>query len=57
MKIGSPPVALVETWIQLVRTENIDMEVRNRASKMLKDKIGGTVEILAYVKKHNIKIK
>jgi len=57
VKIGSPPVALVETWIQLVRTENIDMEVRNRASKMLKDKIGGTVEILAYVKKHNIKIK
>lgn len=57
MKIGSPPVALVETWIQLVRTENIDMEVRNRASKMLKDKIGDTVDILAYVKKHNIKIK
>lgn len=57
MKIGSPPVALVETWIQLVRTENIDMEVRNRASKMLKDKIGDTVDILAYVKKHNIKVK
>ncbi|MGO3848683.1 MAG: hypothetical protein ACTJIB_10430 [Pseudoalteromonas prydzensis] len=57
MKIGSPPVALVETWIQLVRTENIDMEVRNRASKMLKEKIGDTVDILAYVKKHNLKIK
>lgn len=50
-------MALVETWIQLVRTENIDMEVRNRASKMLKDKIGDTVDILAYVKKHNIKVK
>lgn len=57
MDIRIPPVALVKTWIILLKSENVDNAVKERARKMLADKIGGTAEILDFVKQNNIKLK
>lgn len=57
LKANPPPIALVKTWIVLVRSQDIEIEVRNRATKMLKDKIGETEDILNFIRENNIKIE
>ena len=47
------PLVLVQTWITLARQSN-DTEAQKRAIQMLKEKIGTTEQIIAYMRKHNI---
>ncbi len=49
------PVALVRTWINLVRNSETDQEVKTRVLSMLKEKVGTPDQISSYMKKHNIK--
>ena len=48
------PLALVKTWLGLVRSNDVDDEVKHRALLMLRSKIGKPEEVHAYMKKHDL---
>ncbi|GIU41032.1 hypothetical protein TUM3794_20480 [Shewanella colwelliana] len=50
---NEPPVVLVRTWLTLARQSH-DVEARDRALEMLKEKIGSPAEIELYMKKHGL---
>jgi hypothetical protein len=54
MKNEIPPV-LIATWIHLIRSEDIDQKVKDRALSMLKKTLGSNEKIALYMKKNNLK--
>ncbi len=49
-----PPVVLVKTWLSLAWS-NEDQDIKERALKMLEEKVGDHKAIAAYMEKHGIR--
>jgi hypothetical protein len=52
--LSTPPLALVKTWVELLRDDN--KEIASHARDMLDRAFSDQVELVLYCKKHNIKM-
>ncbi|MBF7073335.1 hypothetical protein ISG33_08000 [Glaciecola sp. MH2013] len=52
--LSAPPLALVKTWVELLKDDNRD--VASHARDMLERAFEQQVDLVLYCKKHNIKM-